>query len=177
MWHLKCVTFIMVNSMTVTLWNCGLKRMRSGLNGRFTSMIYHDRLSRHAIDTVRISCCTPLTSRYSWPHDKEHPHCNPFEGGGQQASAFEDGVHHFVLKGDQHENKHCVEHCQPSGREAERDLPGIQRGGKKTREYVQEVQNMKNNRKCQCSRVQCFRGERGCADGLDTVLAPSGGQN
>lgn len=129
--------------MTVTLWNCGLKRMRSGLNGRFTSMIYHDRLSRHAIDTVRISCCTPLTSRYSWPHDKEHPHCNPFEGGGQQASAFEDGVHHFVLKGDQHENKHCVEHCQPSGREAERDLPGIQRGGKKQENMYKKCKTWK----------------------------------
>lgn len=89
-------------------------------------------------DTVRISCCTPLTSRHSWPHDKEHPHCDPLEGGGQQASAFEDGVHHFVLKRDQHENKHCVEHCQPGGREAECDLSGIQ---KKTnmRNYLQEV--------------------------------------
>lgn len=63
-----------------------------------------------------------LTRRHSRPHHKEHPHRNPLQGGGQQAATLQDGVHYFVLKGNQHKDEHCVKHGEPGGREAERHL-------------------------------------------------------
>lgn len=46
-------------------------------------------------------CGVPsLTRRHGRPHDKEHPHRDPLQGGGQKAAALQDGVHHFVLQGN-----------------------------------------------------------------------------
>lgn len=65
-----------------------------------------------------------LTRCYSRAHNKEHPHCNPLQRGRQQPTAFQDGVHHFVLKGNQHKDEQCIKHGEPGGREAERHLGG-----------------------------------------------------
>ena len=86
-------------------------------------------------------CVRRLTSCHSRPHDKEHAHGDPLEGGGQQAPALQDGVHHLVLEGDEHEDEDGVEHGQPGGGEAERDLPKTHRrgGGGKHEEQRVEV--------------------------------------
>lgn len=63
-----------------------------------------------------------LTRCHSRPHNKEHPDCNPLQGRRQQAAPFQNGVHHFVLKGNQHKDEHCVEHGEPGGWEVEHHL-------------------------------------------------------
>lgn len=67
-----------------------------------------------------------LTRCHGRPHHKEHSHCDPFQRRGQQAAAFQDGVHHFVLKRNQHKDEHCVKHGEPGRREVERHLGGVQ---------------------------------------------------
>lgn len=69
-----------------------------------------------------------LTCCYSRPHDKEHPHCDPLQGGGQQATLLQDGVHQFILQGNQQEDEHCIKHGEPGSREAERHLRGANKG-------------------------------------------------
>lgn len=69
-----------------------------------------------------------LTCCYSRPHDKEHPHCDSLQGGGQQATLLEDGVHHFILQGNQQKNEHCIKHGEPGSWEAERHLRGANKG-------------------------------------------------
>lgn len=87
------------------------------------TLLFHSCLSgllmwQHGGD----ECASALTRCHGRPHHKEHPHRNPLQRRRQQAAAFQDGVHHFVLKGNQHEDEHRVEHGEPGGREVERHL-------------------------------------------------------
>lgn len=72
----------------------------------------------------RCVCAGALTRCHSRPHDKEHPHCDPLQGGGQQAALLQDGVHHFILQGNQQEDEHSIKHGEPGSWEAERHLRG-----------------------------------------------------
>lgn len=67
-----------------------------------------------------------LTRCHSRPHDKEHPHCDPLQGGGQQATLLQDGVYHFILQGNQQEDEHCIKHGEPGSWEAECHLGGCE---------------------------------------------------
>lgn len=122
-----------------------------------------------------------LTRCHGRPHNKEHPHCNPLQRGGQQATAFQDGVHHFVLKGNQHKDEHCVKHGEPGGREAERHLGDPEE--KDEVKLCKKQQSMKT-----MENVSAFQHRQLCAYectcvfecvylGLDIALAPPGGQN
>lgn len=87
------------------------------------TLLFHQCLSgllmRQHREDVSVSVLTRCHGR---PHDKEHPHCNPLQRGGQQAATFQDGIHHFVLKGNQHEDEQCVKHGEPGSREAKLHL-------------------------------------------------------
>lgn len=116
------------------------------------------------------SAAGALTRCHGRAHDKEHPYCDPFQGGGQQAAPFQDWVHHFVLQGNQHDNEHCVKHGEPSRREAERHLGNP--GGETWDEREQKAKKYENY-----TVRQMFAFTGVCASfGLDTALAPPGGQ-
>ncbi len=133
-------------------------------------------------------CVSALTRCHGWPHNKEHPHRNPLQRGRQQAATFKDGVHHFVLKGNEQEDEHGVEHGEPGGREAERHLEDP---GEKEREVqvCKQQQSMKTTRisvhsvtvhqecvcVCVCVYVCACTCARVCVCGI--ALAPPGGQN
>lgn len=122
-----------------------------------------------------------LTRCHSRPHHKEHPHRNPLQRRGQQAATFQDRVHHFVLKGNQHKDEHCVKHCEPGSREAKRHL-----GDPEERDGVKlckKATRHENYGECQCIPTQfskCFCAYDCACEcvyfGLDIALAPPGGQ-
>lgn len=80
-----------------------------------------------------------LTCRHGRPHDKKHPHCDPLQRGGQQATLLQDGVYDFILQRNQQEDEHCIKHGEPGRWEAERQLVGADRGA----DLVKGVQKRK----------------------------------
>lgn len=113
---------------------------------------FHQRLSglltpRHR-DEVFVRA---LTRRYSRPHDKEHPHCNPLQGGGQKATLLQDGVYDFILQGNQQEDEHCIKHGEPGSWEAERQLVGVNKGAGKTGAIKEKNTKRKQKQQIQTS--------------------------
>lgn len=84
-----------------------------------------------------------LTRCHGRPHDKEHPHCDPLQRGGQQATLLQDGVYDFILQGNQQEDEHCIKHGEPGSWEAERQLVGVNKGA----DEEKWVQKRKENKK------------------------------
>lgn len=103
-----------------------------------------------------------LTRCHGRPHDKEHPHCDPFQGGGQQTTLLQDGVYDFILQGNQQKDEHCIKHGEPGSWEAERQLVGVNKGADEEKQAQKrkekENKNNKNKNKLQdsCSECQCI---------------------